>query len=78
MEDREMSWLEWFNYSTSEEYLKKVLEKMPTDTISGLIKAGQFIQEWKMNKAFYESKEGQDTMDKLLKKYGNQEEDKDV
>ena len=60
----------------SEEYLKESLAKIPTDTISGLMEAGQFIQQWKMNKAFYESKEGQDTMDKLIEKYGNKKEDK--
>lgn len=76
-DNREMSWLEWFNYSTSEEYLENVLAKMPSESVMDLVKRGRFIQQWKMNKAFYESKEGQDTMDKLIKKYGNKEEDKD-
>lgn len=57
MEDRGMSWLEWFNYSTSKEYLEKVLEKIPTDTISGLIKRGQIIQEWKMSRQLHLGKE---------------------
>lgn len=57
MEDREMSWLEWFNYFTSEEYLEKVLEKMPSDTISDLVKRGQFIQEWKISRQLHLGKE---------------------
>jgi hypothetical protein len=56
-DNREMSWLEWFNYSTSEEYLEKVLAKMPSDTISDLVKRGQFIQEWKISRQLHLGKE---------------------